>query len=125
MDRAKELQLRTKKFALRAIAMFRQLPRTEEARTVGRQVLRSGTSVAANYRAVCRARSKAEFIAKIGIVVEEIDETVFWLEMLIESGILPQSRLQLLVQEARELLAIFVRSQLTAKKVGKSDPKMS
>jgi four helix bundle protein len=72
--------------------MFRSLPKTEEARILGRQVLRSGTSVAANYHAVCRARSKAEFTAKLGVVVEEADETVFWLELLVESGLSPKRR---------------------------------
>lgn len=72
-----ELKKRSKAFAIRIVKVFRSLPKTEDARIIGRQVLRSGTSVAANYRAVCRARSKAEFISKIGVVVEEADETVF------------------------------------------------
>src|SRR5574341_255353 len=83
---------RTKQFAIRLVRLFRSLPKTDEARTIGRQLLRSGTSVAANYRAVCRARSKAEFIAKIGIVVEEADETVFWLELLIDTGIVREKK---------------------------------
>lgn len=83
---------------------------------IGKQDLRSATSVAANYRAVCRARSKAEFVAKIGIVVEEADETVFWLELLVETGIVEQSRRDNLLLEANELLAIFAASQHTAKK---------
>lgn len=82
---------------------------------LGRQVLRSGTSVAANYRAACRARSKTEFIAKIGIVVEEMDETVFWLGLLIETGIVRQEQVNGLLPEANELLAIFAASQRTAK----------
>jgi four helix bundle protein len=82
---------------------------------LGKQLLRSGTSVAANYRAVCRSRSKAEFVAKLGVVVEEIDETVFWLELLVESGIIRPVRLGNLQREANELLAIFISSQLTAK----------
>jgi len=82
---------------------------------LGKQVLRSGTSVAANYRAVCRSRSKAEFIARLGVVVEEIDETVFWLELFADSGILKISRVTELRREAEELLAIFVSSQLTVK----------
>lgn len=110
-----ELKRRTKYFALRIIRVFKGLPRTDEARVLGKQLLRSGTSVAANYRAVCRARSKSEFIAKLRIVVEEIDETVLWLELLIESEILPATRLDDLLQEANELLAIFTTSQLTAK----------
>ena len=111
-----ELKKRTKAFAIRIVKLFRSLPKTEEARIIGRQVLRSGTSVAANYRAVCRARSKAEFISKIGVVVEEADETVFWLEMLIETKIVPAQKLSALLKEANELLAIFAASQRTAKK---------
>jgi len=77
--------------------------------------LRSGTGVAANYRAVCRARSKAEFVSKIGVVVEEADETVFWLELVAETGIVARERIQDLLQEANELLRIFVASRETAK----------
>ena len=85
LHRADHLKKRTKQFAIRLVRLFKSLPKTEEAKILGRQLLRSGTSVAANYRAVCRARSKAEFIAKVGTVVEEADETVFWLELLIET----------------------------------------
>src|SRR6266511_1128905 len=117
------LQARTKQFAIRIVKLFRSLPKTEEARVIGKQVLRSGTSVAANYRAVCRARSKAEFIAKVGVVVEEADETVFWLELLGETGIVEQKKLMNLLLEANELLAIFAASQRTAKltrKIGRA-----
>jgi four helix bundle protein len=100
------------------VKLFQALPRREDARTLGKQLLRSGASVGANYRAVCRSRSKAESIAREGIVVEEIDETVFWLELLAESNINPQRRLGNLQREANELLAIFATSQLTAKGVG-------
>jgi four helix bundle protein len=110
-----ELKRRTKAFALRVIKVFKALPRNEEARTLGKQMLRSGTSVAANYRAVCRSRSKAEFLARLGVVVEEIDDTVLWLELLADSEIFPRERLKELQGEANELLAIFVTSQLTAK----------
>lgn len=113
---AEELKGRTKQFAIRIVKLFRSLPKSDEARIIGKQVLRSGTSVAANYRAVCRARSKAEFIAKIGVVVEEADETVFWLELLIETNIVEQKRMNSLLVEASELLAIFAASQHTAKK---------
>lgn len=113
---AGELKDRTKQFAVRVVKLFRSLPKTDEARVIGKQDLRSATSVAANYRAVCRARSKAEFVAKIGIVVEEADETVFWLELLVETGIVEQSRMDNLLLEANELLAIFAASQHTAKK---------
>jgi four helix bundle protein len=111
-----QLKDRTKLFAIRVVKLFRSLPRTEEARVIGKQVLRSATSVAANYRAVCRARSKPEFIAKIGVVVEEADETVFWLELLIETGIVQQVRLDSLLSEAHELVAIFAKSQQTARR---------
>jgi four helix bundle protein len=110
-----DLRRRTKSFALRIIRVFKSLPRNDESRTLGKQLLRSGTSVAANYRAVCRSRSKPEFIARLGIVVEEIDETVLWLELLTESEILSVARLRDLTKEANELLAIFTTSQLTAK----------
>ena len=86
-SKQEELRARTKKFALRVIRLFKNLPRSSEAQILGRQLLRSGTSVGANYRAVGRARSAAEFSAKIGIVLEEADESVFWLECLIETGI--------------------------------------
>ncbi|MDE3226006.1 MAG: four helix bundle protein [Nitrospirota bacterium] len=114
--KAAELKERTKHFAIRIVRLFRLLPRIEEARVIGHQLLRSGTAVAANYRATCRARSKAEFIAKIGVVVEEADETIFWLELLEEAGIVPQGSAQELIAEANELLAIFAASQATAKK---------
>jgi four helix bundle protein len=86
-----ELRERTKQFAIRIVKLFHALPRAEEARVLGKQVLRSGTSVAANYRAVCRSRSRADFISKIAVVTEEADETVCWLELLVESGIVPKS----------------------------------
>ena len=113
---AEELKNRSKQFAIRIVKLFRSLPKTEEARIIGKQVLRSGTSIAANYRAVCRARSKAEFIAKIGIVVEEADETVLWLELLVETDIVKESRMASLLKESNELLAIFAASQYTARK---------
>ncbi len=110
-----ELKQRTKQFALRIIRLFRSLPKTEEARIMGRQVLRAGTSVAANYRAACRARSRVEFAAKIGVVVEEADETVFWLDLLVESGTVRPDRMGDILREANELLAIFAASQRTAR----------
>jgi four helix bundle protein len=106
---------RTKQFAIRIVKLYRALPKTGEAKVVGNQILRSGTSVAANYRAVCRARSRAEFISKMGIVIEETDETVFWLEMLIDTQILSEAKLKDLLKEANELLAVFASSQRTAK----------
>jgi four helix bundle protein len=90
-SKQEELRARTKKFALRIIRLFRKLPRSPEAQVLGKQVLRSGTSVGANYRAAGRSRSSAEFSAKIGIVLEEADETVFWIECLIEAGIVKKN----------------------------------
>ena len=111
-----ELRARTKSFAIRIVHLFRALPKTEEARIIGRQLLRSATSVAANYRAVCRARSHAEFVSKIGTVVEEMDETMFWLEFLGDVAIIQPSRLGELAKEGNELLAIVAASQRTARK---------
>jgi four helix bundle protein len=108
LQKAAELKQRTKFFAIRIVKLFRSLPHSPDAQTLGKQVLRSGTSVAANYGAVCRARSKAEFISKMGIVVEESDETVFWLELLSERTIE-------ILKEANELLAIFGASLRTSK----------
>lgn len=116
-EQAELLKKRTKVFAINIIRLFRTLPRTDEARVIGRQLLRCATSVAANYRAVCRARSRPDFISKIGVVVEEADESVFWLEMLSEAGIVPVQRLTALNKEAGELFAIFTASQLTVKGV--------
>ena len=110
-----DLRDRTKRFALRVLRLYRALPFREDAHVIGRQLLRSGTSVGANYRAACRARSKAEFVAKLGIVLEEVDETVFWLELLQESDIIRPQKLAALIQEARELTAILVTSICTAK----------
>src|ERR1035438_4653726 len=112
---AELLRARTRKFAIRIVLLFKGLPKTDEARIIGKQVLRSGTSVAANYRPVCRSRSKAEFISKMGIVVEEADETTFWLELLHETSIVPEAGLLELHAEANELLAIFAASLWTAR----------
>ncbi len=109
------LKRRTKTFAIRVVKLFRALPTTDDGRVIGKQLLRSGTSVAANYRAVCRSRSKAEFVAKVGVVVEEADETVFWLELCSELGLVGAVRIQGLLKEANELLAIFAASQRTAR----------
>jgi four helix bundle protein len=111
-----ELRNRTKEFALRTIRLFRALPRSPEAQIMGKQLLRAGTSVGANYRAVCRSRSKAEFIAKLGIVVEEADESAFWLELLIETNTFKKEKLEGLLQEARELTALFNASRTTTKR---------
>jgi len=115
-SRPEELRDRTKAFALRIIRLFRSLPYRTDTQVLGKQLLRCGTSVAANYRAACRARSKAEFIARIAIVAEEADESVLWLELLIESGIIKSEMTVALLKEAREMAAILTASKQTAKK---------
>lgn len=112
---AASLRMRSKQFALRIIQLFRQLPKTDDARIIGKQLLRSATSVGANYRAACRARSQAEFFSKMSIVVEEADETLFWLELLTEAGIVSEANNQPIYKEAQELLFIFSASRKTAK----------
>jgi len=111
----KDLKQRTKDFALRVINLVEALPRGRTADVIGGQLLRSGTSVGANYRSACRARSTADFISKMGIVEEEADESLFWMELLIESGILEAARLDSLMREANEILAMTVSSIITAK----------
>ena len=103
-----DLRKRTKDFALRIIRMYVALPKTTEAQVLGKQVLRSGTSVGANYREAYRSRSHAEFIAKAGDSLKEIEETAYWLELLEESGIVKAARLHDLRRETDELIAIFV-----------------
>lgn len=110
-----DLKTRTKEFALQIIKLFRTLQHSEEARVIGKQILRSGTSVGANYRAACRSRSKAEFISKISIVLEEADETVYWLELLSHAEIASPLKLKELLREANELTSIFVSSLRTSK----------
>jgi len=110
-----ELKQRTKAFALRIIRLVEALPNTSTARVIGNQLLRAGTSVGANYRAACRARSQAEFISKIGVVEEEADESAYWLELLIEAAVLSPTKVQALLDEANELTAIFAASGRTAK----------
>jgi four helix bundle protein len=111
----KELKERTKRFAVSIIRLSRELPTTVDGRTVGHQMIRSGTSVGANYRASCRARSRAEWIAKLGVVEEEADETLFWLEVAVEANLVAGNRAQTLLKEADELTAIFVSSLKSAK----------
>jgi four helix bundle protein len=115
LEDIRKLQDRTKKFAVSIIRFFSALPKTEIARTIGRQLLRSGTSVAANYRAACRARSSADFISKISVVLEESDETLFWLELLVEAGVINPAQSKSLIAECQELLKIFAASLATAK----------
>ncbi|MEI6166741.1 MAG: four helix bundle protein [bacterium] len=110
-----ELKQRTKVFALRVLKLVDALPKTTAGRAIGNQLVRSGTSVGANYRASCRSRSKAEFVAKIGVVAEEADESSLWMELIMEGGLLPAGKVAQLHQEAGELTAIFVASGRTAK----------
>jgi four helix bundle protein len=113
-----DLRQRTKEFALRVVRMYSVLPKSTEAQVLGKQMLRSGTSVGANYREAYRARSDAEFVAKIGDCLKELDETTYWFELLTDSGIVAASRLEALADEANQLIAIFttigkrVRSRL-------------
>ena len=111
-----ELIERTKQFALRVIKLVGELPRTIEGRAIASQLMRSGTSVAANYRAACRARSKPEFIAKLGTVEEEADERAFWLELIIDAGLMSESKIRPLLNEASEIVAIMASSKKTAAK---------
>jgi len=113
-----DLVVRTTEFALRIVRMFVALPKTEEARVLGKQVLRSGTSVGANYREAQRARSKAEFIAKIGDCLKELDESTYWLELLVRAEIVTEAKLASLRDENNQLLAIFT----TISKKAKSSP---
>ena len=112
--RTADLKARTKQFALRVMKMVDALPRTIQGRAIAKQIIRSATSVAANYRAAFRARSRAEFIAKIGVVEEEADESCFWLELIIDSGLLTEERIPPLLSEAGELVAIMAASRKSA-----------
>ena len=112
--KAEDLKRRTKQFALRVLKLVAALPRTLAGKTIGGQLVRSGTSVGANYRAACRARSKFEFIAKIGIVEEEADESAFWMELIIESELLKLPLVQPLLDEANELAKIMSSSRKSA-----------
>ena len=112
----RDLRPRTKNFALRIIRLYSVLPKTEEARIIGQQVLRSGTSVGAHYREATRARSTAEFVSKIEGGLQELEETTYWLELLGESGIVESATLVDVRKEAEELTAIFVSSVRTAKR---------
>jgi four helix bundle protein len=115
-ERSEALKARTKQFALDALRLCRLLPKTGEARMVARQLMRSATSVAANYRAVCRARTTALFISKLDVVVEEADESAVWLEILIESEIFTAASAHELLTEADELTRIFSASRATAQR---------
>ena len=116
MSEKQDLKVRTKMFALRIIRLFKSLPNSVESQIIGKQILRSGTSVGAQYREATRARSTAEFISKIESSMQELEETMYWLELLVESEIFKQEKLQDLQNEAEQLMAILVTSVKTAKK---------
>src|SRR3974390_1804516 len=107
-----ELKQRTKKFALRILKLVAALPKNTVGRAIGNQLVRSGTSVGANYRAACRGRSKAEFISKLGTVEEEADESAYWMELIMDAGLLKTKRVTSLYQEASELTAIMAVSRI-------------
>lgn len=111
-----DLKERTKSFALKVIKVVEMLPKGRTADILGRQLLNAGTSVGANYRSACRAKSTADFISKMGIVEEEADETVYWMELLVEAGLVPKDDLISLLDEADQILAITVSSIKTARK---------
>ena len=113
MDK-RELQNRTKSFALRVLNLVDVLPRTPAGRTISSQLVRAATSVGANYRSACRARSRAEFAAKLGVAVEEADESLYWLELVRDGKLLPENKLSLLLQEADELTAILASGRKSA-----------
>ncbi len=115
LEKAADLKLRTKSFAIRVVRLYRSLPHSADAQVPGKQLLRSATSVAANYRAVCRARSKAEFISKMSVVLEEADESAFWIELLMETGVVGSEKARDLLQETNELAAIFGASLRTCR----------
>lgn len=115
---SEELKERTKRFAVRIVKLCESLPENRTGRVIGNQLLRSGTSVAANYRAACRARSRAEFIAKLGIVEEEVDETSFWLDLVVETGLQPERLVGVLRDECEQLTRIMAAARIKAKANG-------
>jgi four helix bundle protein len=116
-EEPRDLKLRTKQFALRVIRMYSKLPKTDTvAQVLGKQVLRSGTSVGANYREASRGRSKAEFISKIGDSLKEVEETEYWLELLVDSGCVATARMAALLDETRQLIAIFTTIDKNSKR---------
>ena len=124
MDANMQLLPRSKQFALRVMKLVDALPKSRSTDVIGKQLLRSATSVGANYRAACRGRSKAEFIAKLGIVEEECDETLYWFELLIEGGLVNPGKLSALVQEGTEILAMIVSSIRTARRIQNTERAM-
>jgi len=115
-DFSENMKVRTKVFAVEIVKFYKALPKTDEARVLGRQVLRSGTSVAANYRAVCRSKSQADFISKMGTVVEEADETLLWFQLFEDAEVCAPDKANKLKSEADELLRIFSTALGTSKR---------
>lgn len=122
---AEELKDRTQQFALRVMRLVDALPKSIKARAIANQVVRGGTSVAANYRAAYRARSRAEFVARIGVAEEEAGETALWLELIVADRILPEKKVSPLLSEANELVAIMAASSISAQQNGASIPRKS
>ena len=119
--KADDLKARTKDFALRVIKLVAALPKNVEGRAIANQLVRSGTSVAANYRSACRARSRLEFAAKLGVVLEEADESLLWFELIVAANLLAPARVEPLLNEANELVAIMAASRQSAMKRPKSE----
>ena len=116
MKPKQDLKQRTKLFSLRIIKLTESLPNTQVGQVIGKQLLRSGSSVAANYRSACRAKSKADFVSKIGTAIEEADETIYWLEMIAAVGLVSDKKLAKLTQEGNELVAILTASSKTVQR---------
>lgn len=123
-EKQSDLRARTKAFALRILRVYSALPKSPQGQVLGKQVLRSGPSVGAQYREATRARSSPEFVSKIESALQELEETVYWLELLGEAEIVPQKKLEPLLQEAEELISIFVSSVKTVKKLHRAAPKV-
>ena len=122
---AEDLKKRTKQFALRVLRLVTALPPTIEGNAIRAQLVRAGTSVGANYRAACRGRSRAEFIAKIGIVEEEADESAFWLELIIDGAFLNENQVKPLLSEANELTKIMASSRISASGKVRANPQLA
>jgi len=118
---AEVMKERTKRFALHVIRLCRTLPKSSESTIISRQLMRSATSVGANYRAVCRARSTPDFVSKLGVVLEGADESLFWIDLLGDTGVVSKDKIGTIRAEANELVAIFVASLRTAKHLTKSE----
>jgi four helix bundle protein len=115
----RDLKERTRAYALRVVRLVGSLPRTMIAEVMGRQLLRAGTAVGANYRAACRARSRAEFVAKMGLVEEEADESLYWMELIVDAGLVDKRRVAELMAEGDEILSIIIASIRTARSTGR------